>query len=86
MLPTMLLLLMVSVTPLAKTPPPAALVLLPLMTLLEPASALKVLQSSVISFELCRLKAPLQSERDGSVTLRHRQTCIKSKTEVLLTL
>lgn len=47
---------------------------LPLMTLLEPDSALKVLQSEVISFELCRLKAPLQSARDGSVTLHYGQT------------
>jgi len=42
---------------------------LPLITLLEPDSALKVLQSALISLELCRLNAPLQSVRAGSVTL-----------------
>jgi len=52
---------------------------LPLMTLLAPASALKVLQALEISFELCMLKAPLQSERDGSVTLYYGQTWIKSE-------
>ena len=43
----------------------------PLITLLEPDSALKVLQSALMSLELWRLKAPRQSEREGRVTLNH---------------
>lgn len=47
---------------------------LPLMTLLDPDSALKVLQSEVISAELWRLKAPRQSWREGKVTLERVST------------